>query len=46
MERLVHPDQTYGIAKRSIEQNIRTKADGAINLSTTTTGHSDGPPVE
>jgi ribonuclease HI len=27
MERLVHPDQTYGIAKRSIEQNIRTKAD-------------------
>ena len=27
MERLIHPDQTYGISKRSIEQNIRTKAD-------------------
>ena len=22
MERLIHPDQTYGISKRSIEQNI------------------------
>ena len=27
MELLIHPDQTYAIAKRSIERKIRTKAD-------------------
>ena len=27
MESLIHPDQTYGMSSRSIEQNIRVKAD-------------------
>ena len=27
LESLIHPDQTYGMSTRSIEQNIRVKAD-------------------
>jgi hypothetical protein len=27
LEKIIHPDQTLGMAKRSIEQNIRTKGD-------------------